>query len=148
MAFFGGSKSSTTSTSTEQGSQTGDESLVINIAGGGTHSFTSDTPATLRYLAGLAGDISSDILEATENVAGGLTEATIDANRNSRDTAAQLNLSLAEGIKELNLRSTETKAATTTARNLLIAAVVAVLAIVFFLRRPSSNAVRFSKKSK
>jgi len=150
MPFFGGSKSSSTSYSTEQGAQTGDDSVSLILSSSEENTFTTDTPAVLTYLTGSVRDVSGQILETSLDASLALQETTLDASRRQTDTAAQLNTSLAEGIKELNLKALETKSATNTARNLLIAAVVTVfLLVAFLLKKPSAASKNVvSKKSK
>lgn len=147
MPFFGGSKSSSTSYSTEQGAQGGDDSINFTISSGG-NTISSDTPATLRYLTDKIADVAGDILDSTEAAAAGVNSVTMDANRRAGDTAAQLNLSLSEGLKELNLRATETKAENTTARNILIAVAVVAAAAFFFLSKRSKNVLIPPRRSK
>jgi hypothetical protein len=148
MSLFGGSsKSTAVSNATDQGNQTGDEPIIVQISGGGTANVSSDTPSTLRYLTQQTRDLAGELIETSAGVSQAQLDAAKEANRRQSDTASQLNLSLAEGIKELNLRSTETKAATTTARNLLLAA-VAVIFLIFLLMRKGTPTPAPAKPAK
>jgi len=162
--FSSSSKATSTSTSTDAGTQTGDDSIGVTVTGG-TVTVASDTPAVLTYLTGqvrgassdildasldaslgvsdrvlaVLGGVSSDILDSTLGASEAQIAASREAARLQNETASQLNLSLAEGVKDLNLKALETKSATTTARNLLIATVLVILFIAFLFRKSTTK---------
>lgn len=128
FSFGGGSKSSSTSVTSEVGINTGDESLALNISGNGDTHISSDTPTTLRHLA-----------DVTNNIVNRQLDTSLEATRQQSQTASNLNLSLSEGLKELNLKSTEVKASNESFRYLIIGLLVLALGIILILGRKNGN---------